>query len=39
MTHASVEGTDQAVSGDVIRLSVGLEDIDDLVADLADALA
>jgi cystathionine gamma-synthase len=39
MTHASVEGTDQAVSGDVIRLSVGLEDIDDLVADLADAFA
>jgi cystathionine gamma-synthase len=39
MTHASVEGTDQAVSGDVIRLSVGLEDIDDLLADLADALA
>lgn len=39
MTHASVEGTDQAVPGDVIRLSVGLEDADDLIADLADALA
>lgn len=39
MTHASVVGTDQAVAGDVIRLSVGLEDADDLVADLADALA
>jgi len=39
MTHASVEGTEQAVAGDVIRLSVGLEDADDLVADLADALA
>jgi cystathionine gamma-synthase len=39
MTHASVEGTDQAAPGDLIRLSVGLEDADDLVADLADALA
>ncbi|MEO7125579.1 MAG: cystathionine gamma-synthase [Nakamurella sp.] len=39
MTHASVVGTDQAVAGEVIRLSVGLEDADDLVADLADALA
>ncbi len=39
MTHASVEGTDQAAPGDLIRLSVGLEDPDDLVADLADALA
>lgn len=39
MTHASVAGTDQEVAGDVIRLSVGLEDADDLIADLADALA
>jgi cystathionine gamma-synthase len=39
MTHASVRGTEQEIAGDVIRLSVGLEDADDLVADLADALA
>lgn len=39
MTHASVEGTDQAVDGAVIRLSVGLENAGDLVGDLAAALA
>lgn len=39
MTHASVTGTDQEIAGDVIRLSVGLEDADDLIADLTDALA
>lgn len=38
MTHASVEGTASAVADDLLRLSVGIEDVDDLVADLAQAL-
>lgn len=38
MTHASVEGTDTAPDDDLLRLSVGIEDADDLVADLAQAL-
>ncbi|WP_427383777.1 cystathionine gamma-synthase [Janibacter sp. G56] len=38
MTHASVVGTELEVPGDLIRLSVGIEDVDDLVADLAQAL-
>jgi cystathionine gamma-synthase len=38
MTHASVKGTELAVPEDLLRLSVGLEDADDLVADLAQAL-
>ncbi|WP_026372615.1 cystathionine gamma-synthase [Agrococcus lahaulensis] len=39
MTHASVKGTELAVPEDLLRLSVGLEDADDLVADLRQALA
>jgi cystathionine beta-lyase/cystathionine gamma-synthase len=39
MTHASVVGTDAEVPADLVRLSVGLEHPDDLVADLAQALA
>jgi len=39
MTHASVRGTELAVAPEVVRLSVGIEDIDDLLADLAAALA
>jgi cystathionine gamma-synthase len=39
MTHASVAGTDVAVDPALLRLSVGLEDADDLVADLEQALA
>ena len=39
MTHASVAGTALEVPGDLIRLSVGIEDIDDLLADLDQALA
>jgi cystathionine gamma-synthase len=39
MTHASVVGTDAEVPADLIRLSVGLEHPDDLVADLDQALA
>ncbi len=38
MTHASVAGTDLEVPADLIRLSVGIETADDLVADLARAL-
>lgn len=38
MTHASVKGTELAVPEDLLRLSVGLEDADDLVADLREAL-
>ncbi len=39
MTHASVAGTDLEVPGDLIRLSVGIETVADLVADLEQALA
>ncbi len=38
MTHASVEGTALQVPDDLVRLSVGIEDADDLVADLDAAL-
>ncbi|HJF15208.1 MAG TPA: cystathionine gamma-synthase [Enteractinococcus helveticum] len=38
MTHASVEGTELAVPGNLIRLSVGIEDLDDLIGDLEQAL-
>ncbi len=38
MTHASVAGTALEVPSDLIRLSVGLEDVDDLIADLDQAL-
>ena len=38
MTHLSVEGTDLEVPQDLIRLSVGIEHVDDLVSDLDRAL-
>ncbi|QSR32489.1 cystathionine gamma-synthase [Nocardioides sp. S5] len=38
MTHASVAGTDLEVPADLIRLSVGIESIEDLVADLDRSL-
>jgi cystathionine gamma-synthase len=38
MTHASVAGTDLEVPPDLIRLSVGIETAEDLVADLDRAL-
>jgi len=38
MTHASVAGSALEVPPDLIRLSVGLESADDLVADLLDVL-
>jgi len=39
MTHASVAGSELEVPGDLVRLSVGLETADDLLDDLAAALA
>jgi len=39
MTHASVTGSELEVPGDLIRLSVGIEDCDDLLDDLRQALA
>ncbi len=39
MTHASVSGSALEVPGNLIRLSVGLEHPDDLIADLGRALA
>ena len=38
MTHASVRGTELEVPDNVIRLSVGIEEVDDLLADLTAAL-
>jgi cystathionine gamma-synthase len=39
MTHASVSGTEQAIDEAVIRMSVGIENINDLIDDLSQALA
>ena len=39
MTHASVAGTALEVPPDLVRLSVGIETIDDLLADLDRALS
>jgi cystathionine gamma-synthase len=39
MTHASVTGSALEVPGDLVRLSVGIEDCDDLLDDLREALA
>lgn len=39
MTHASVKGTELAVPENVVRLSVGIEDRGDLVADVLQALS
>ena len=39
MTHASVAGTSRSVPADLIRLSVGIETLEDLLADLDRALA
>ena len=38
MTHQSVDGSALEVPADLVRLSVGIESVDDLVADLAQAL-
>jgi cystathionine gamma-synthase len=39
MTHASVRGTELEVPDNVVRLSVGIEDVDDLLGDVRGALA
>jgi cystathionine gamma-synthase len=39
MTHASVRGTALEVPENIVRLSVGIEDVDDLVADVVQALS
>jgi hypothetical protein len=38
MTHDNAEGTDAAIEDDLIRISVGLEDYEDLIDDLETAL-
>lgn len=38
MTHASVAGSALEVPADLVRLSVGIENVDDLLADLRQAL-
>lgn len=38
MTHASVKGTELAVPTNLLRLSVGIEDASDLIADITTAL-
>jgi len=39
MTHASVAGSPLEVPDDLVRLSVGIEDVEDLIADLTQALS
>jgi cystathionine beta-lyase/cystathionine gamma-synthase len=39
MTHGSVRGTPLAPPAGLIRLSVGIESVDDLIADLAQAIS
>ena len=39
MTHGSVAGTALEVPDDLVRLSVGIEDVADLLADLERALS
>jgi cystathionine gamma-synthase len=38
MTHASAAGSPLEVPADLVRLSVGIEDVDDLLADLEQAI-
>jgi cystathionine gamma-synthase len=38
MTHASAAGSPLEVPGDLVRLSVGIEDVDDLIGDLEQAM-
>ncbi|MFT3875193.1 MAG: PLP-dependent transferase [Propioniciclava sp.] len=39
MTHATKKDSPQAVADEIIRLSIGLEDVEDLIADLEQAFA
>jgi cystathionine gamma-synthase len=38
MTHASVRGTELEIPDNIVRLSVGIEDVSDLIDDLDRAL-
>ncbi len=38
MTHASVAGTTLQVPANLVRISVGIENADDIIADLKQAL-
>ncbi len=38
MTHVSAEGSELVPPEDLVRISIGIEDIDDLLADLEQAL-
>lgn len=38
MTHLAVAGTEYAIDGGVVRMSVGIEHIDDLITDISNAL-
>ena len=39
MTHMSTQGSTLEVPGTLVRLSVGIEHVDDLIQDLQEALA
>jgi cystathionine gamma-synthase len=39
MTHASTAGSQLEVPADLVRLSVGIEDVSDLLTDVEQALA
>ena len=39
MTHMSVAGTTLEVPANLVRLSIGIEDVDDLIGDLEQAFA
>jgi cystathionine gamma-synthase len=39
MTHASVQNSPLEVPAELVRLSVGIEDVEDLIADLAGGLS
>jgi cystathionine gamma-synthase len=39
MTHASVRGTELEVPANIVRLSVGIEDVADLLGDIQESLA
>ena len=38
MTHGPLRGTPREIDGDIVRLSVGIEEVGDLIADLDQAL-
>lgn len=39
MTHQSVTGSSLEVPRDLVRISIGIEDVEDLLADVDQALA